>query len=159
MKGVIIIGSVVIVAGGAYYFYSQQIKKLKAMTYQFLKVAMTSFDKNVANLTVSLMVTSTSTLEAQITDLNLDIYFNNVKVGTVNEQKPIIIPAKGTSIVDLKVSIPISSIATNALGLAQSYFNEKNGAVKISGNAKVKSAFIVTTVPFEYDTTLKEMAS
>lgn len=159
MKKVIIIGAIAAVLGTGYFFYRSQIKKLESMKYQFLKVGLTSFDKDTAVLSVTLMVTSTSTLEAQITDLNLDVYFDNVKVGTINEQKPIIIPAKGNSMVDLKVSIPLSNIATNVLGLAQSYFKEKNAAIKINGYGKVKSAFIKTSVPFEYDSTLKEMAS
>lgn len=160
MKKIIIIGSIIaIIGGGLYFFYKKQVKELTALKYSFLKVSIGSLGTMNTELHITLMVTSSSTLEAEITDLNLDVFIGGKKVGAVSELKPIILPAKGSSVVDLKVSINPMQAGMDLVNVAASYFKEKNTSIKINGYGKVKSAFIKTSVPFIYETTLKEIIS
>jgi LEA14-like dessication related protein len=160
MKKVIIIGAIVaIVGGGLYYFYKQQYSQVTNLDFKFLKVSLGKLAATDTILNISLMVTSNSTLEAKVTDLNLEVYINDKKVGNVSELSPIILPAKGSSVVDLKVAINPLQTGMDILDVAASYFKEKNAVVRINGYGKVKTAFIETSVPFTYDTTLKELIS
>lgn len=158
MKKVLIIGTITAILGGAVYlFYKKQIDQLSKLKYAFLKVSLGNLGATDTVLNLSLMVTSESTLEAEITDLNLEVFLNEKKVGSVSEIKPIILPAKGSSVVDLKISITPLQAGMDLLSAATSYLTKKDANIKINGYGKVKSAFIKTSVPFTYETTLKQI--
>ncbi len=159
-KAVIITSIVLVVGGGAYYYYTRQINMLENLEYKGTGLQIITMTEDLVVVTLRLRITSKSTLEAVITDLNLDFYLNDIKLANVVDDKKIVIPAKGYSDVDLKISFSPKEIRQDFVTLASYFIQTSDANIKLNGYAKVKSAFITLRLPFEYETTLREfMAS
>lgn len=160
MKKTIIVLSIVAVLGvGGYLFYKSQIDKLYGMDYGFESVRFENiaFDNTVIDL--KLRVTSDSTLEAEISDLDLDAYINGVKVGKIVDNRKIIIPAKGYSIVDIKVSINMDEVRMNGIAVLGDIWKNKDANLTLKGSAKVKTAFIKVPTKIDYTESIKYLMS
>jgi LEA14-like dessication related protein len=84
------------------------------------------------------------------------VYINDIKVSTLRDVAPIIIPAMGYSDIAIKVAFSPLSIGQNAVDLILGSMATKDALIRLNGYAKVKTAFIKTSVPVTYATTLKE---
>ena len=159
MKKVIIIGAIVLVIGGGAYYYYKQVSLLQNLKYKLIgfHIEALSLTQSVVNL--DMRIWSESTLEATVKNLDLNVFLDGVKLGNVSEVSTIVIPAKGYSDVKLKVIFSPLQIGQNTLNLLSNYNNNKDSKILMTGFAKVKSAFIETTVPFTYETTIKQMLS
>ncbi len=166
MKKVIIISSIVLVLGtGLYYWYSKQIAFLYNLKYTIIGIKFNDISVDNTQFDLSLRIESQGTIEAEIIDLNVDVYVGGVLVGKVNSNTPIIVPARlssgipGYSISDLHVVTDPKQILNDGLGIAAQLLSNKDAVILINGFAKVKSAFLTIPVPVSYQTTLKEFLS
>lgn len=160
MKKAIIILAIVAALGiSGYVFYKKQIDKLMDMDYEFMGFQLhnLSVSKSIADVKIKLI--SDSTLEAEILDLYLDVYINGKFVGVVSENKKILIPAKGYSIVDFHIAADLSKVGENALDLAGQIWANKDATIQLKGTAKVKSSFITVRVPIDYSESIKYLLS
>lgn len=159
MKKIIIIGSAVGLAALAVKFYSDQIALLKELEYSDFSFKLKAFSFNEVVVEITMKIYSKSRLEAKITDLNLDVFVEGKKWGTINETNPIIIPAKAFSIITLDVAILPKTIAFDFVNLSSQIQAKKDAEVIINGYAKVQTAFIKTNIPFEHKTTVRDFFS
>ncbi len=160
MKKALIIGGAVVAVGAAgFFFYRNQIDKLYEMEYKFVGV---NFDKlsytdTIANLKIQ--ITSKSTLEAAVSDLDLEIYINGKLFGTVKSNETIIIPAKGYSVADVKVQVNAAGIVAGGTQLLGQIWKDKDAMLTVKGKAKVKSAFIKLPINIDYTESIKYLMS
>jgi LEA14-like dessication related protein len=141
---------------GIYFYYKQQIDDLMNFTYEIIGYGIDKLTLADATIRLTIRVHSTSKLSATITNLNLDVYMDDVKLGNVQEVNPIIIPAMGYSDVEVKVNFSPVQIGQNAINLIQNYAQKNDSVIRTAGYMKVKAGFVSTSVPFEYTTTIKE---
>ncbi len=142
---------------GLFFFYNHQVDLIKNLTYKLTGLRIIKLDEAETILSVGLQIASTSTLEAEITNLNLDFYINGVKLANITDESKIVLPAKGYSNVQLKIAISPKDLKQNFVNLASYFIQNKDAVVRFTGYGKVKTAFITTTLPFEYETTIKEL--
>lgn len=145
--------------GGAIYYYSKQVNLLTNFTYKLTGIRIDALSLTKSAIDLSVRIFSPSTIEAKITNLDLDVFIDNVKVGHVSELAPIIVPAKAYSDINLKVEFNPLELGSNAVNLLGNYYQHQDSIILMTGFATVKSAFIQTTVPFHYASTIKEMLS
>jgi LEA14-like dessication related protein len=157
MKKILIGGAVLAVAGSLYMYYKNQVNLLQQLSYTPVGVRFDSISLDKAVVMVQIRIDSNSRLEALIERLSLDIYLNGFKAGHVTELKPLLIPAKGYSIVNLKVEFSPKELGQNIVSLAGDFYRQKDMRIGLKGEAKVKSSFIRTTIPVDYTTTVKEL--
>lgn len=159
MKKVLIISLTVAVIGGGIYYYYKQVTLLTNLDYKLIGFHVESLSLTQSVVDLDMRIWSKSTIEATIKNLDLNVFIDGVKLGNVTEISTIVIPAKGYSDVKLKVILSPLQIGENVLNLFNNYSSNKDSKILMTGFAKVKSSFIETTVPFTYQTTIKEMTT
>lgn len=159
-KAIIIFSGLAVVGFAGYYFYNKQVNLLTEMKYKFVGVSVDQLAliNTVANLKIQ--IESDSTLEAEILDLDLDVYINDKYIGKITENKKIVIPAKGYSVVEVKVTTNALQAGTGLLDSAAQIWKAKDALLTVKGVAKVKSAFITfNKVPVNYSESIKYLMS
>jgi LEA14-like dessication related protein len=156
MKKAIIILGIAGAATGIYLYYKKQVSLLMDFTYDIIGYGVEKVGMAESIIKLTIRVHSASKLSATVSDMNLDVYMEGVKLGNVKEVKPIVIPAMGYSDVELKVAFSPLQIGQNAVDLVRNYTSKMDAQIRVAGYMKVKAAFINTSVPFEYTTTVKE---
>lgn len=159
MKKVLIGGAILAVLGAGYLYYKNQINLLSDMKYTPIGYRFESIGLDKTVLNVDVKIESKSRIEALVEKLDLMVYIDNVNVGRVQDEKPLLIPAKGYSIAHLKVEFSPKQIGQNIISLASDFYKSRDLSIRIDGKAKVKTSFIRTTMPISYATTLKEMSA
>lgn len=157
MKKILITGAILAAGVGVFAYYKKQAGILTNMKYDVAGAKFISFDGKQLIIALTLRIESESRIEAELTGVNLDVLIEGETWGNITELSPIIIPAKGYSLIELQVTIYAKDIRNNVVNLAGKILQKKDASVVINGYAKVKSGWIKTTVPFTYETTLKEM--
>lgn len=152
-KGLIIAGAIGAVGVGGYFFYREQYRRLQNISFKLEGIKVNSISLKDVDIDLKIRLISEATIEAVVTDLNLDVFVNDVKVGVVTGSSPIIIPAKGYSIADLKVKSNVSEVAKDAVNLGTEIYKSKSANVRISGTATIKSWIIkIKNAPIDYTT-------
>ena len=160
MKKVIVIIAIVgAVATGGYLFYKSQYEKLLDMQYTPLGIQVDISDDATTKAKIKLQISSDATIEAVIKRLDLEVSVNGVYLGKINEDREIIIPAKGYSIVDINISVSNMQVITNAVNLAGQIFKQKDAELTLKGKVKVKTAFLTVNVPVNYTESVKYLMS
>ncbi len=161
MKKAIIIGSIVVLIGGAgYYFYTREINKLYNMNYEFVGIQFENLSLATPVMNIRLKITSDSTLEAQLSDLDLDVYINGAKIGKITDVKKIIIPAKGYSFVDIKVALDSTELMGKGFQLIADIYKAKDATLTLKGTTTIKSAFLsFKNTKIDYTESIKYLLS
>lgn len=158
MKKVLIIVALVAVVGtGLYFYYKKQSSLLEEMTYKIVGFNVQTISLNQTIINLKLQITSDSVIQTEISDLNIDIYLDDFKIGTVNNLAKFVLPAKGYTIVDTKVTILPGETSTHALELIFGYLKNKDTKVRIEGYAKASVAGLNIPTPVSYTTTVKQI--
>jgi LEA14-like dessication related protein len=105
---------------------------------------------------VKFKLTSESDIQASVEKMYFDLYVNDTNVGFISETKSFVLPAHGSSVVPLTISINPQSILKNLLSLSVGIGKNKDFMFKMDGYAKVRSGFVVLTLPIKYETSFKE---
>jgi LEA14-like dessication related protein len=159
MKKLIIISSIVALVGGGIYFYARQLSLLQNFTYDFLGIHIESLTQDRVEATLTMRIHSSATLQAKITDLDLDFLIGDKKLGKIQGFSPIIIPARGFSDISLNISFSPSQIGQNAYDLLNLMVQQKDIPLSFQGSASVESAFLKVELPISYNTTLRNYFS
>jgi hypothetical protein len=145
-KAIIILAIVSVIGVGGYLFYKNEIDKLYNMNYQFMGANILELSKDGKTiLNVKIRIDSDSTLEAAISDMDLDVFVDGTmfgKIESVNNKKPIIIPAKGYSIAEVQVTLDTLQTELNGFTVIKNYFTKKDATLTLKGKLKLKTGFL-----------------
>lgn len=138
------------VAYALYRFYRRQIGLLQQYDYDIVNVSLTNISKNQITLNLVTRFTNKSKIEATISKIFLDVYVEGQKVGFISENKPFLIPANGSSDIDMKLVFNPQLVLKNILGIIFSGAKRKDLKFTIKGKADIKSGFLKVVVPIDY---------
>ena len=120
-------------------------------------VGLTWVQQRGAVLDITQKIFNASNVEATASEVYLDVYLNNIKVGNINEVKDILIQPQKSTDVTYRFSFNPSIILTNVVNLITLSLAIKDLNIKVEGYVKVHSGFIYTTLPFSYNNNLKSI--
>lgn len=156
-RPLIIVGGVGIIGYALYRYYLKQIGFLKEITYQVVGVRVRSVSTTNVSLDITTRIYNSSNVEATVKEMFLDFYVNNVKVGNVTEIKDIVVLPTKTTDISFNFSFNPSIIGKNLLDIISLSVAAKDVMFDLRGYIKVNSAFITTTIPFEYQNNFKSL--
>lgn len=155
-KALLAIAGLSVLGVGVYAYFKYQAKKLLDFTWKIQSFNIKKLTLNELLIDVTFLFTSKADLEAQINRIYLDLYLENVNVGYVQEVKSFIIPARGSSSVPITISVNPQRVFKNLIDISLGIGQKKDVKFKMKGFATIKSGFVSTTVPIDYETTIKE---
>jgi len=155
LRPFLIVGGLGIIGYALYRYYMRQLNFLKDITYQITGLNIKSVTQSLVSMDISAKIYNASNVEATVTQMYLDVFINDVRVGNVNEVKEILIlPQKSTDIT-FNFQFNPRLIGKNVREVILSSINSKDIMIKFNGYVKVRSSFISATIPFEYQNNLK----
>jgi hypothetical protein len=148
-----------VLGGGIWYYYRRQVNELENIQADVTGVSVNNFTMDSASFNVMLKLTSNSTIEAKITQFDLNVYIGTYPVAIINNVPdiPVIVPAKGFSNAQVQVNLVPKQVFSDIPDLARLYNVAGNLPLVIKGTARVKSAFVTVNIPVEYDTTFNDI--
>jgi LEA14-like dessication related protein len=155
-KALLIIGGLGLLGFGLYKYFTYQAKKLLEFDWSFSGIKINKLSLNELNIVLTIRFISKADIEAKVEKLYLDLYLMGVRVGYINEDKPFVIPARGSSDIPLNISINPQIIFKNIIDVTSGIGKNKDVMFKFDGFAKIKSGFVSTTLPITYETSIKQ---
>ncbi len=158
MKKVLIpLGVLSLLVAGGYYWWSQW-KLVQNYKVDVVGLKLKSFTLDSTTVGLSLKVTSYTSIEAVLSDVNINITVNGVFVGSANNPDKSTIPANGYNIFSMSVKLNNNNFL-NSIGGILSAGENIPITIKLDGTTKIASGFIFVTIPVqtEYTTTLHEL--
>lgn len=155
LKTVSILAGLGLIGYAIYKYYLKQIDFIKDITYQVKGVKIKEFSKTKVSLDITALIFNASNVEATVTQMYLDVFINGIKVGNVNEIKDILIKPKQSTSIEFNFAFNPSLIFKNIVDLISLTIAAKDMVIDIKGYIRMKSGFLSTPLPFEYQTNLK----
>jgi len=155
-KALLIIGGLGILGFGLYKYFKTQADLLSKYEWKIAGIKILKFSLTSLVLNLKIRFTSKADLEAKIEKIYLDLFLEGKNVGFITENRSFIIPAKGSSDVDLTVSINPQSVFKNITDIVLGVSKNKDVKLGINGFAKIKSGLFSATLPIVVETSLKE---
>lgn len=155
LKTISILAGLGLIGYALYRYYLKQIDFIKDITYQVKGLKIREFKKQKVSLDITALVFNASNVEATVTQMYLDVFVNKIKVGNVNEIKDIVIKPKQSTLIDFNFAFDPSLVLKNVVDLVTLSIAAKDMVIDIKGYIRVKSGFLSTPLPFEYQTNLK----
>mgnify|MGYP001173720804 CR=1 FL=1 len=158
-KGLLILAGISLLGFAIYRYFKYQVNLLTQFEWKISGIKVKKFSFNQIALDLSILFTSKSDLEAKVNKIYLDLFLEGKNVGFVTEEKPFIIPAKGSHTITLYISINPQLILKNITDILLDITSKKDILFKIDGYADIKSGILSTTLPIKYETSLKSYLS
>jgi hypothetical protein len=155
-KALLIFGGLSVLGYGLYRYFKTQGDILKNFTWKISGFRILKLSLNELSVDVDFIFTSDADIEAKVNRLYLDLFLDGKNVGYVSEDKPFVIPAKGSSTIPIHISINPQVVFKNIIDLTLGIAKNKDVVFKLNGFANIKSGFISTTIPITYETSIKE---
>ena len=155
--GWVIVGGVAAFGIALYAYVRKQAMLLENYTYKIVDLKIETFDLQKIKGKISVFFGSQADIEVLVEEFYLDFYFNNEKVGYLQDDTKFVIPAKGSTVIPLGFTLNPQIIFSNATDIFAYTFSKKDAAISIRGFAKLRSGFISATLPIEYDSTIREI--
>lgn len=155
-KTILYIACFSILAGTVYWYFKVQTALLKDFSYKIIGFGIQNITRNNLSFTLKFRFINQSSIEATVKKLYSDVYIEGKNVGFITESKEFIIPAKGSSDIDLYFSVQLNNVIYNLPDLIGAILTNKDLKFALKGTVTVKSGFIKTTIPIEYDNTVKK---
>lgn len=157
MKRILVIALGLSVAGlGIWYYIKTQAELLAKFKYKITGGRLNTVSTNVFQLSLFIKFSSIADIEATVSDLSLNVFLDDKKVGVISNDNSFIIPSHGTSDIALNLSFDPRIVLGNILDIVSGNRAVENSQLKIDGYASVKSGFISATLPVRYSTSIKE---
>lgn len=158
-KAIIIISGLGLLGYGFYKYISNQKKLLSEFDWKISGFKIIRFSLTELLVDVEFLFTSKSNVEAEVNKLYLDLFLNGQNVGYVEENKSFIIPAKGSSKIPIRLSVNPQLIAKNLVDVILGSLSKKDVIFSLKGYVGIKSGFVKTTLPLEYQKSIKDQFS
>lgn len=148
---------IVTIAGGLAYL---QYKKIMDYTIKVKNVIANSISPNLIDLTLNLNFQNKGDVGFIIESQYYDVYINNSLIAKLNNQIPIKIGPKSTTVIPLNVRAnPSSALSNLKLNVAQILLKPDSVIIKIVTKLKVKVWFFTVNIPYNYEASLKSLIS
>jgi hypothetical protein len=155
-KTLLFIGGAGVLGYSLYRYFKIQSTLLQGYEYKIAGIKVRSFKFNDLALDVDIKFTSKADIEAKINKVYLTLFLEDKEVGFVKEVKEFIIPARGSSIVPIFISINPQYVLKNLTDIVLGIGRSKDVRFRMEGYASIQSGFVRTTLPIKYQTTLKQ---
>jgi len=163
-KGIILWTSIVALLTGASIYLYNQINLLKDYCYKISGFKINSLNKNGININLSLLLKNQSNISVMINSLNVDLFINDMKISTINNNKTLNWNKNSVSNIDIDVNVNSSDIKKlNIINLANvfSYYllGEKEKIfIKIKGDIKAGIGNMpLPSIPIDINYSLAEL--
>lgn len=148
-KTLIIIGGVAFLAGLALYL-RRQFQLLAEYDYKIVGFRLRKLSGNQTTFDVTTRIFNKSNIEASVNKIFLEIFVENNKVGFVTEEGQWLIPAKGSTDIQMKITVNPQLLLKSATTVILSGVKQKDLNFTLKGYANVSSGFLSTTIPITY---------
>jgi len=155
-KTLLVIGGLSLLGVALYKYFKYQINLLQDYEWKISGFKIKKFSIAEINIDLGILFTSKADLETEVRKIYLDLFLEGKNVGYVTEQKPFIIPARGSHNIILDISVNPKKVITNITDILLNVGKRKDIKFKIDGYADIKSGIFKATLPIKYETTLKE---
>jgi LEA14-like dessication related protein len=157
LKPTLIVTGLGVIGYSLYRYYQKQLNFLSNIQYSLVGLKILNVTKEQVTLEITQRVFNASNVEAKVSEMYLDLFLNNIKVGNIDESTNILIlPGKSTD-VSYKLTFDPQLILKNIVNLVSLTISLKDMVIRAEGYVKVHSGFIYTTLPFTYSNNLKSI--
>jgi len=132
-----------------YSFYKKQTDLLKEFQWKVVDFKINKWSNTLIKGLVKFKFTSFSDVEVVIKSFYLDISFNGVNVGYIEDIQEFLIPANGYNDIEFEFSINPQFIIKNATDLLLYVSKQKDATINLKGSVKLKSGFFTTAIPID----------
>lgn len=150
LKTILIISGVGAVAYLVYKYFQKQVGLLENYDYKIIGVKIKKVSKNDVVFDIKTRFFNKSKIEAVVEKIFIKFIVEGADVGYITENKSFLIPAQGSSDIDLQITINPQDIAKNILGILFGGVKKKDINFTMDGYANIRSGFIRTTLPIKY---------
>ncbi len=155
VKVILGVSGVGLIAYALYNYAKKQEALLEQYSWKLVGIHILKLTTKEVALNLTIRFTSVSDLEAEISKVYLDMLANGSDVGYITETAPFILPANGSTDVNLTITFIPKDILKNAIDIALGIINNKAFTLSGIGYAEIKSGFVRLTLPVQFD---KEVA-
>lgn len=155
-KALIITGCLGVLGYAVYRYIMVQTALLKDFSYKIIGFNIQNISRTNLAFTLKIRFINQSSIEATVSKLYSDVFVEGKNIGFIVETKSFVIPAKGSSDIDLYFSVQLKEILTNFVDLLIAVATKKDLMFSLRGTAKVSSGFITATIPINFDSSVKE---
>jgi LEA14-like dessication related protein len=148
-KTLIIIGGVAFL-GGLFLYMRRQFKLLAEYDYKIVGFKFRKLSGTQVTFDVTTRIFNKSNIEATVKKIYLEIFVQNTKVGFVTQEGQWNIPAKGSTDIQMKITVNPQLLLKNAAAVILSGAKQKDLNFTLEGYANVSSGFLSTTIPITY---------
>jgi LEA14-like dessication related protein len=142
---------------GLYRFYDKQVSFIKNIQWEISNVTVKNLDFRLLSLEITVRVFNASNIEATVKEIFLDFFVNNIPVGNIQEAKDMVIMPGKASDVTFTFNFNPQLALQNVVNIVSLTTSLKDLKFSAKGFIKIKSSFITKTLPYEYQTSLKDM--
>jgi LEA14-like dessication related protein len=155
-KALLLFGGLGLLGYGLYRYFKTQAELLQQFDWKISGFKIINVTLNELSLNINFLFTSKADIEATIEKMYFDLFLEGTNVGFVTENKSFILPAHGSTTIPVHVSINPQSVFKNVIDLAVAISKKLDFKFKLKGYVSVKSGLIHTTLPVEYEASLKQ---
>lgn len=152
-----IVGGIAILGYSLYRYIYNQTKLLQDFEYEVDGIKFTTFSLNLVKGNISIIFKSKADVEFVVEKYLLDFYLNDKKIGYLEDDRPFVIPARGSSRISSDFTINPQLIFKNISDIIKYSTTQSDASFKVDGYVKLKSSFVKLTVKIDYETTMKEI--
>jgi len=150
LKTLLIVGGIGGVAYAIYRFYKKQFSLLAMYDYKIIGVKMKKMTANEVVFDIKYRFFNKSKIEAEVNKIFLKVIVEGAEIGYITENDKFVIPANGSSDIDLQISASPQLVFKNILGIVLGGVKRKDLNFTMDGYANIRSGFISTTLPIKY---------
>jgi LEA14-like dessication related protein len=123
------------ILGYSYYRYA-----LNAYTFKVKSGSVTKVDlqNGIIKLRLTIALTSKIGINFTLTSLNLQFFVNGILAATVAQQNNVIIPANGSSDLNVEVTIDANTVKSNIIKLITEIVQSKRLEIDVKGDTKLR---------------------
>lgn len=150
VKSLAIVGGIGAIIFAIYSYYKKQLKLITEYDYKIIGVKVKKITVNEVIFDIKYRFFNKSNIEVEVNKIFLKVIVEGSEIGYITENNKFVIPAKGSSDVDLQISASPQLIFKNILGIGLGGVKRKDLKFTMDGYANIRSGFVSTTLPIVY---------
>jgi|10_taG_2_1085330.scaffolds.fasta_scaffold119957_2 LEA14-like dessication related protein len=153
-KKIIVTGIIIAAIGAATFYVVKLVNFTKKLYFNTINFNITSIGLSEVNIDADFEIKNKGKIQIDISELDLDIYLNEVYVGKMNEVKTIKISPNQTTTTPIQIALDTSKVWQNIGGiLSSSTFENMN--MRFKGHGKSTLLGIPIKLPINYEDKVK----